>query len=233
MRGMLDERPKGPMDTMKRQRPMLVAVLLGALAALAVALSACGDDDDGTASSGNESDRAFLEAMIPHHESAVEMARLAKRHAEHAQVMELADSIISTQRMEIRRMERIHRRLFDEKVIPNPDAHQALGLSAEEAGMAHMESTPELERANPFDRAFIDEMAGHHQGAVRMARAVLDQTDDDEVRSLADAIVAAQSKEIDEMSDWRKAWYGTAAPAEGMGEKAEPGRDSMGEHEGH
>jgi uncharacterized protein (DUF305 family) len=159
--------------------------------------------------------------MIPHHESAIAMARIAKRRTDHPQITELADAIVTTQGREIRQIERIHRRLFDERVMPNEDAHQALGLSAEEAGMAHMDATAELNQARPFDKAFIDEMISHHQGAIRMARAVRDETADDEIRSLARAIVTAQSNEIEAMKDWRYAWYGEPAP------------DSMGEHEGH
>jgi len=64
-------------------------------------------------------------------------------------------------------------------------------------------------------------MTSHHQGAIRMARAVLDQTDDAEERSLAEGIVRAQSNEIQAMSKWRKAWYGD-----------ESMEDSMGEHDG-
>jgi uncharacterized protein (DUF305 family) len=188
------------------------------LALLAVAAGACGDDGD---EADGTSDRAFLEAMIPHHESAIAMARIAKRRADHPQITELADAIVTTQAREIRQIERIHRRLFDERVMPNEDAHQALGLSAEEAGMGHMDSTAELKQARPFDKALIDEMIPHHQGAIRMARAVRDETADDEIRSLARAIVTAQSNEIEAMKDWREAWYGELPP------------DSMGEHEGH
>jgi len=111
------------------------------LALLAVVAGACGDDDGNAEGTG---DGAFLEAMIPHHESAIAMARIAKRRADHPQITELADAIVTTQAREIRQIERIHRRLFDERVMPNEDAHQALVLSAEEAGMAHMEATPEL-----------------------------------------------------------------------------------------
>jgi uncharacterized protein (DUF305 family) len=188
------------------------------LALLAVAAGACGDDGD---EADGTSDRAFLEAMIPHHESAIAMARIAKRRADHPQITELADAIVTTQAREIRQIERIHRRLFDERVMPNEDAHQALGLSAEEAGMGHMDSTAELKQARPFDKALIDEMIPHHQGAIRMARAVRDETADDEIRSLARAIVTAQSNEIEAMKDWREAWYGELPPA------------SVGEHEGH
>ena len=53
-------------------------VALGA--ALSLAVSACGSDDSDSASAapGNGADRAFVAAMIPHHESAVQMAEIAQ-----------------------------------------------------------------------------------------------------------------------------------------------------------
>ena len=199
-----------------------------------MALNACGDDGDENSAGNSNANRAFLEAMIPHHESAIEMANIAKRRAEHPEVRELAKRIVNTQREEIRQIERIHQRLFDQKILPNPDAHEGLGLSAQEAGMAHMEPTAALADAKPFDRAFIDEMVPHHQGAIRMARVVLEETEDDETRSLAEAIVRTQSDEIEQLNHWRRAWYGDVSPAGGAPEDAVPNEtDSMEEHEGH
>lgn len=58
-----------------------------------------------------------------------------------------------------------------------------------------------------FDLRFIDGMILHHQGAVNMAQAALDNSNRDEVRQLAQAIVAAQQTEIQQMQEWRQAWY--------------------------
>jgi uncharacterized protein (DUF305 family) len=49
-------------------------------------------------------DRRFLEAMIPHHEGAVAMARDALQKAEHREIGELAGAIIATQEAEITQM---------------------------------------------------------------------------------------------------------------------------------
>jgi uncharacterized protein (DUF305 family) len=209
------------------------ALILGVLVTLAVALNACGDDAGESSAGNSNAEASFLEAMIPHHESAIEMAKLAKRRAEHPEVKDLATRIVNTQRDEIRQIERIHQRLFAQKILPNSDAHEGLGLSAEEAGMTHMEPTAALADAKRFDKAFIDEMVPHHQGAIRMARAVLDETDDGGVRSLAEAIVMTQSDEIEQMNRWRRAWYGQASPAGGAPTDGGAGTDPMEEHDGH
>jgi hypothetical protein len=77
-------------------------------------------------------------------------------------------------------------------------------------------------------------MVSHHQGAIRMAQAVRAETVDDEVRSLASAIVTTQSKEIEAMNEWRDAWYGEPSPSGGvpMTDSSPEAGQSMGEHEG-
>jgi uncharacterized protein (DUF305 family) len=190
------------------------------------------ENGQGASASGGKPDQAFLEAMIPHHESAVQTANVAKQWGQHQEIQELAVDIVAEQSKEIMRMERIHRRLFGSEITPDPGAHEELGLSAKEAGMEHMDAAAALERARPFDRAFIDEMVGHHQGAIRMARAALSRTGDAEIRKLADAIVMSQSREIVRMNDWRRAWYGRESPAGGPPEEIEPEMPTE-EHEAH
>ena len=202
------------------QRSLHSLKLLGLLAfALAlVGATGCGEDDPaaGGAPKGNTADRAFLSAMVPHHTSAVEMAALAEEKAERSQLKGLGEEITSAQEEEIEEMRDIHQRLFGAELTPDEGAHEALGLSPEEAGMAHMDGAKKLQTATPFDRAFIDEMVPHHQGAIRMARAVIAKTKDAEVRMLAEAIVSAQTREIKEMNDWRTEWYGGPSPAGGV-----------------
>jgi uncharacterized protein (DUF305 family) len=50
-------------------------------------------------------DRAFLEAMIPHHQSAIAMAELALHHASNAEIQRLAQRIVEAQRAEVAQME--------------------------------------------------------------------------------------------------------------------------------
>ena len=52
------------------------------------------------------------------------------------------------------------------------------------------------------DRDFLAGMIPHHQGAVEMAKIVLEHGSDPEVRKLAEAIIAAQESEIKWMTDW-------------------------------
>jgi uncharacterized protein (DUF305 family) len=68
----------------------------------------------------------------------------------------------------------------------------------------------------PFDAQFIDGMLEHHRGAVAMAEQALEQAEHSEVRTLAEAIIAAQTQEIEEMTDWRENWYPGLASTGGL-----------------
>lgn len=211
-------------------KPSRVLVAL-AVMAVGATLAACGSDDEESAEpTASATELAFLKSMIPHHESAVDMAEMAQEEGEHRQVKQLAAAIIEAQEAEISQMERIYERLTGDEIAPDPAAHEQLGLSQEEAGM-HEGKMAALEQVREdFDRAFIDAMIPHHQGAIRQARIVLAETNDSELRTLANAIVSAQSREIRDMNSWRKRWYGGVSPAGGVpsDEELPPSEDDGG-----
>jgi uncharacterized protein (DUF305 family) len=86
-------------------------------------------------------------------------------------------------------------------------------------------ATPGMDHGNmptgdanaPYDAQFIDSMIMHHQGAIDMANQALKEATKPELKTLAENIVTAQQGEIKQMQEWRKAWYPSLAPTEGMG----------------
>jgi uncharacterized protein (DUF305 family) len=50
-------------------------------------------------------DLAFIEHMIPHHQSAIEMAEVALEHSENEEILRLAEEIVEEQEREIEQME--------------------------------------------------------------------------------------------------------------------------------
>src|SRR5437773_2471057 len=57
-------------------------------------------------------DQLFIDMMVPHHEGALGMARIAQQRAERPEVRQLADDILRSQDAEISRMRQWRREWF-------------------------------------------------------------------------------------------------------------------------
>lgn len=152
----------------------------------------------GNMHSVREMDAAFIEQMIPHHESAIVMAELAKEKANHQEIKDMADDIITSQQAEIDQMKQWYKDWYG-KDVPKINIHGSVMMD-DEASIAS------LREATDFDRAFLDHMIPHHQMAVMMSNMLKLNTERPEMKKLADDIIAAQTKEIDNMKSWQKAW---------------------------
>ena len=215
----------------------LLALL--AVAFAAVAFVGCGGDDEaerpsagggaeheaaghsGTTSAGAAVDRAFAQAMIPHHESAIEMASIAEERATSTFVKELAAEIIAAQDAEIATLKRIDEELEGKGVEPGN-----LGVPEHMQGMD--DDPEELRTADRFDRAFVDMMIPHHEGAIEMAKVELAKGEDAELKRLAQAIIDAQQREIAEMNEFRTKEYGSPAPT-----STDDASNSSGQNKAH
>lgn len=152
---------------------------------------------------GNATDAAFVTGMTAHHKDAIVMGEIARKRAQRPQIRRLAGDIIAAQNDEISTLASIRDELH------STGAHGDADMSMLE-GDAHMDMDPrELRTAKPFDRAFIDMMVPHHEGAIAMAEELLDKGEHPALREMAQDIIRTQSAEIDRMRGWRKAWYGS------------------------
>ncbi len=88
--------------------------------------------------------------------------------------------------------------------------HAAMGHTIPESHMESMMNDMMAslngKEGDEFDQTFLTEMIIHHEGAVEMAEMVLKTSDRKELRDFAQAIIDAQSKEIDQMKDWQAEW---------------------------
>ena len=150
---------------------------------------------------GKYSDKAFINAMVPHHQGAIEMARVALENAEHEEIQEVSRNIVSTQQSEIEELKSIKQEEFGTSSVP-------MEMSMEQMrGMGMMMDPQSLADENPFDEAFIDAMIPHHQSAIGMAGVANEKSKNPRIKELAQNITSAQKREIEQMRGWRREWY--------------------------
>lgn len=90
---------------------------------------------------------------------------------------------------------------------PMSDRHMSNDSTDMASMMSDMNASLEGKKGDAFDKAFIDEMIVHHQGAVQMAELALTNAKHEEIKTMANDIISAQTKEIEQMKQWKSAWY--------------------------
>lgn len=197
--------------------PVRLRFVLAVLAA-PLLVAACGNDssddpamqatpveeDGGEGADGaepNPADIEFTQAMIVHHEQAIEMAALAEDRADAEEVRGLATRIGEAQQPEIDRMQQWLEAWGED---PSSGAADMGGMDMGDddgTGVMTAEDMEQLEAASgpDFDRMFLEMMIEHHRGAIAMARDVQSAGFHPDVLALADDVVADQEAEVQEM----------------------------------
>ena len=181
-------------------------------------------------------DQQFIDMMVPHHQAAVEMARLAQSRAHRPEIQQMADDIIRSQSAEIERMQAWRQEWFGSPQTPPMDRMPMLADPGALAGHAmsadsSMDLATDVESLRnapePFEASFIELMIPHHQMAVDAARVAVRRAFHPELTDTALGIMDAQLREIGQMQGWRLSWYGSMradmnAPTPGSAARAEP-----------
>lgn len=150
---------------------------------------------------GQNIDQHFIVQMIPHHEGAIVMAKIALERSKRPEVLTLANGIIKAQEREIADMRGWYQSWYGGAV-----PQSGMGMMH----MGGMTGEPDVLTSVPltdFDREFINEMIPHHEMAVMMAQMLASGTERSEMKQLASNISESQSSEIEMMRGWLKIWY--------------------------
>jgi uncharacterized protein (DUF305 family) len=159
----------------------------------------------------DDADVLFATEMIPHHEQAVAMAKLAPGHGASRPVLEVASQISAEQIPEIAQLEGMLAE-WDQPAaataapmggMPGMDGGMdgRGALAAAAPGMMSDDEMTQLESATgpAFDHAFLQMMITHHQGALTMAKNELADGRDQDAMLMAQNISDAQQASIELM----------------------------------
>ncbi|MDP2342718.1 MAG: DUF305 domain-containing protein [Deltaproteobacteria bacterium] len=147
-------------------------------------------------------DLRFIDTMSEHHQMAVDMAKMAASQAGHEELKGFAAKVQKDQEFEIAQL-RSHR---DQHFAGKPNAvdHMLPGMMA----MPPMDmSKLKAAKGQEFDHHFIDMMIPHHEAAVTMSEDAVKMATTPALKQMAQKMVEAQKKEIDQLKSWRSAWF--------------------------
>ncbi len=150
-------------------------------------------------------DLQFIDTMTAHHTSAVEMAEMALKKSQNAELKTFAQKIIDDQKKEIATMKDWREKWFAGKP---PAMNMEISGMMDSMKMMMGDEMKKMEDASgkEFDVQFLDMMSAHHAGAVVMAKEALQKAEHPEIKTLANQIIKAQEAEIKMMADWKAKW---------------------------
>ncbi len=145
--------------------------------------------------SSNMSDSDYIAMMIPHHQGAVEMSKIALTKAQRDEVRQIAQRIIADQTNEIQQLTAWYQSWYGTKP---PAPTMMMDMSD------HMD---DLKNADNFDQKFIEAMSKHHSMAIEMSIDLAMYASHKELRDFANNVITNQSREISELVHHNHEWY--------------------------
>lgn len=156
-------------------------------------------------------DLRFIDGMRLHHQGAIAMAKEAQQKSTRPEIKKLADDIIISQSREENELMKKWRTAWypkagDKLMAYSTQMNHMMEMSSQQ--MQAMMMSQDLGKADAeFDLRFMNAMIPHHQGALIMAEDALKKSKRPELKKLAQEILTSQQKEIDQMKQWKQAWY--------------------------
>lgn len=158
----------------------------------------------------SEYDLRFIDAMIPHHEGAVIMAKDLAQKTKRPELQKLAKEIIAAQDQEIAQMKTWRKAWYpkapDQPMAWHTEMNHSMAMTPEQIKAMHMDM--DMGPADTeYDLRFLKAMVPHHEAAVVMAKDLAQKTKRPELQKLAKDVISSQQMEIDQRKQWQKDWY--------------------------
>ena len=136
----------------------------------------------------------FLQMMIPHHQQAIDMSDLALTKSSDSELLALAKDIRDEQAAEIVKMKAWLDAAGADLEMGHSHSHSMSGMLSDSELGALKAAT-----GKNFDLLWLKGMTGHHDGAIDMA-TMIEDADNDEIKSFGQAIVTSQSAQNKQMA---------------------------------
>lgn len=195
-----------------RKNTLIRYILVGISMMLMVGMAYADAPTDGRA---GRAEVRFLEGMIDHHQMALDMAMDCLMNAQTEAVITLCNDVIAAQSAEITQMQAwlldwyqieyapvsMYEMMPDDDMggmdmgnmtmdmPPYTDPPMMMGMMA---GLARLDGVD-------YDIAWLEAMIDHHDDALHMAERILLRAEHEDLITLAEAIISAQTAEIEYM----------------------------------
>lgn len=142
----------------------------------------------------------FLSNMKPHHQGAIDSSKELLKYSSNNTVRNIAQRIIKDQEQEIKTFNALIKILKKEN-SPNTNVNLAKFVKDAKKDMdVMMKKMMKVKLSHNPDKDFLNAMRYHHQGAVAASKQILKYTQDSRIREIAENIIRAQEKEIQEFT---------------------------------
>ena len=152
---------------------------------------------------GAEFEQSFLQQMIQHHRSGIEMAKLASAQTTRTELRDFASKMIANQQQEIDKMSGWLKSWYN--ASPKEVANEA----ADKEMKTHMSMFSGKKDAD-FDKAFLEMMPKHHHAGVEMAEQAEQKATHSELKEFAAKLAKDQEQGMKQMKEWAQSWFGPA-----------------------
>lgn len=144
----------------------------------------------------------FIECMIPHHQAAIAMCENLLSYTRYPVLQEMANDIIQTQTIGIKKMKEIASTTYGFPNIPQDVKNYTQKYLEITKNM--MENMKNASRCVNINLDFINEMIPHHEGAIAMCENLLPYRIDPRLKLVADSIIEEQSKGVNQLKEIQK-----------------------------
>lgn len=186
--------------------------LAAAAAALTLTVAGCSASESSTDGKAyNDADVDFASDMIQHHAQALQMVDLTLGRKLDAEVVTLTEQIRTAQAPEIEKMadwledwdQPVPETSRDHANAHAQEHGESVDMDTDMPGMLSAKELESLESASgpEFQTMWLEMMIEHHEGAVEMAEAQVEEGSNAKAVALAEDIISTQEREISTMQD--------------------------------